>query len=234
MTNLKLRLLILLNHIFVLYAFIYYFSWSWLAAAYAIFFIGGCIGISAGYHRYWCHRSFDTSKFMQYIMLICGTWFNLGSAITWVGKHREHHHHSDEEGDPHSPKWIGRLRTFFHVWKNLEVKSRYVKDLMREPYLKFQHRYYFQLQISIIILLYLAGGFAAVGFLYALPSIGTFYSTGLINSLGHWNGEPQNTPWWHNLFTGGESYHRNHHDRPQSDRFGSFDPTYFIIKAIKT
>lgn len=233
MTNLKLRSITILNHLFALYVLIYSFSWSWLAASYAIFFVVGMFGISAGYHRYWSHRSFRTSKFGEYLMLACATWFNLGSAITWVGKHREHHHHSDEEGDPHSPKWIGRLRTFFHVWKDYSVKSIYVKDLMKEPHLKFQHRHYFALQLLIVVLLFAVGGLTAVGYLYAIPAIGTFYSTGIINSLGHWNGEPQNCPWWHNLFTGGESYHKNHHDTPKSERFGSFDPTYYCIKMIK-
>ena len=67
----------------------------------------GAFGVSIGYHRLLSHKSFKTSKFWEYF---CSTWGALaftGSAVGWVGMHRDHHRFSDREGDPHSPHVSG-------------------------------------------------------------------------------------------------------------------------------
>ena len=75
-------------------------SWSalvlhWMAVGF---------GISLGYHRLHTHRGFKTSKAFEYFLAVCGTLTLEGGPIFWVATHRLHHQHSDQDGDPHSPR----------------------------------------------------------------------------------------------------------------------------------
>jgi stearoyl-CoA desaturase (delta-9 desaturase) len=49
------------------------------------------------------HRSFQTSKSIEYALAVLGTMSMQGPVIGWVADHRKHHAHADEAGDPHSP-----------------------------------------------------------------------------------------------------------------------------------
>ena len=61
------------------------------------------VGITVGFHRLLTHRSFQTSKPLEYTFAILGSMAVQGPVIAWVADHRKHHAHTDEEGDPHSP-----------------------------------------------------------------------------------------------------------------------------------
>jgi stearoyl-CoA desaturase (delta-9 desaturase) len=70
-----------------------------LAVTYVVRFLG----ISIGYHRYFSHRSFQTTRVMQFVL---GLWATLGlqrGVLWWAQTHREHHRHADTEKDLHSP-----------------------------------------------------------------------------------------------------------------------------------
>ena len=60
-------------------------------------------GITVGFHRMLTHRSFRTSKPVEYFFAAAGSMAVQGPVINWVADHRKHHAHTDEEGDPHSP-----------------------------------------------------------------------------------------------------------------------------------
>ena len=231
-TNVKIRGLLLFNHVLAGYILYTAFSWNMLFVSYILGFTLGGLGISVGYHRYFCHRSFKTNNFFEYLLLSIGHYCSLGSAITWAGIHREHHDTSDTENDPHSPKYNGILRTLVHVWKRYDIKPKYVKDLLKVDKLKYQHRYYFpQLLVFVILLLVLIGP-AYTAYLYSIPAVYVFYATGVINSINHISGKPNNIAVL-NLITSGESYHKNHHDDTQNWKFGKYDPMIPFIQAIK-
>jgi stearoyl-CoA desaturase (delta-9 desaturase) len=61
------------------------------------------VGITVGFHRLLTHRSFQTSKPLEYTFAVLGSMAVQGPVIAWVADHRKHHAHTDEEGDPHSP-----------------------------------------------------------------------------------------------------------------------------------
>ena len=61
------------------------------------------VGITVGFHRLLTHRSFQTSKPVEYAFAVLGSMAVQGPVISWVADHRKHHAHTDEEGDPHSP-----------------------------------------------------------------------------------------------------------------------------------
>ena len=59
--------------------------------------------MTVGFHRLLTHRSFQTSKPVEYVFAAAGSMAVQGPVINWVADHRKHHAHTDEEGDPHSP-----------------------------------------------------------------------------------------------------------------------------------
>src|SRR5882757_3364907 len=61
------------------------------------------VGITVGYHRLLTHRSFQTSKPLEYTFAVLGSMAVQGPVLSWVADHRKHHAHTDSEGDPHSP-----------------------------------------------------------------------------------------------------------------------------------
>lgn len=63
--------------------------------------------ITAGYHRYFSQRSFKTSRGFQFLLAFLGTCAVQKGMLWWAAHHREHHRHSDREGDVHSPTLRG-------------------------------------------------------------------------------------------------------------------------------
>ena len=101
------------------------------------------LGITVGYHRYFCHRSFRTYRPVQFMLAVFGAMALEGPVLKWVAMHRCHHRHSDHDGDPHSPHLHGQgiwsmLKGMFHAhigWifgsdpKNL---ARFIPDLQSD------------------------------------------------------------------------------------------------------
>ena len=69
----------------------------------AVMYLLTAVGITVGFHRLLTHRSFQTSKPLEYVFAVLGSMAVQGPVISWVADHRKHHAHTDEEGDPHSP-----------------------------------------------------------------------------------------------------------------------------------
>ncbi|MCY1076127.1 acyl-CoA desaturase [Archangium lansingense] len=61
------------------------------------------IGIEVGFHRYFAHRTFETTRPLRALFLILGSMAGQGSALLWSAVHRVHHANTDQPGDPHSP-----------------------------------------------------------------------------------------------------------------------------------
>src|SRR6476469_5729633 len=83
----------------------------------AVMYLATAIGITVGFHRLLTHRSFQTSKPLEYTFAVLGTMAVQGPVLSWVADHRKHHAHTDKEGDPHSPH-VGHgegLRGFWHA-----------------------------------------------------------------------------------------------------------------------
>ena len=69
----------------------------------AVMYMVTAVGITVGFHRLLTHRSFQTSKPVEYAFAVLGSMAVQGPVISWVADHRKHHAHTDKEGDPHSP-----------------------------------------------------------------------------------------------------------------------------------
>ncbi len=64
-------------------------------------------GIELGFHRYYAHRTFETTRTVRTLLLVLGSMAGQGSAMLWSAVHRWHHAHTDVPGDLHSPT-LGR------------------------------------------------------------------------------------------------------------------------------
>src|SRR5438105_4319299 len=124
------------------------FSWVDLGLLVGLYFLTA-IGITVGFHRLFTHRSFRTSRVVQFILGGLGSMAVQGSLMQWVALHRRHHEHSDEPGDPHSPHLygngiVGMLRGFWHAHIGWIFKPdppdlfRYITDLRRSRLGRFQ------------------------------------------------------------------------------------------------
>jgi len=90
-------------HILAIGAF-FFIDTGAIATAIALYFVAGMLGIGMAYHRLLTHRSYKTTKWMEYFLTWCGTLALEGGPIFWVATHRVHHQKSDQEGDPHTPR----------------------------------------------------------------------------------------------------------------------------------
>ncbi|KIJ23042.1 hypothetical protein M422DRAFT_276460 [Sphaerobolus stellatus SS14] len=211
------------------------------------FFTG--LGITAGYHRLWSHRSYNASKPLQYFLAAAGAGAVQGSIKWWCRGHRAHHRYTDTDLDPY-----GAHHGLF--WSHMGwmiVKPRRkpgvadVSDLSKNSVIRWQHKYY--LQLILIMALGLPTLIAGLGwgdwkggFFYAGATRLMFvhHSTFCVNSLAHYLGETpfddKHTPRDHfitALVTIGEGYHNFHHQFPMdyrnAIRWYQYDPTKWFI-----
>ena len=121
----------------------------------AVMYLLTGFGVTIGFHRMLTHRSFRTSKPVEYAFAVLGSMSVQGPVINWVADHRKHHAHTDEEGDPHSPHVAdghgsgvrGMLHGLFHAhigWLMTEHgqarRTKYARDLMEDPGMRSIHR----------------------------------------------------------------------------------------------
>ena len=106
--------------------------------------VSSLVGITAGYHRLWAHRSYNASKPLEYFLATAGAGAVEGSIKWWSRGHRAHHRYTDTDLDPynaHKGFW------FSHVGWML-LKPRYkpgvadVSDLSKSAVVRWQHRWY--------------------------------------------------------------------------------------------
>ncbi|KAJ3075270.1 hypothetical protein HDU98_008747 [Podochytrium sp. JEL0797] len=219
-------------------------TFVWSVAYY--FFTG--LGITAGYHRYWSHRSYDATRVWQFIILAAGTGAFEGSVKWWGRGHRIHHRFTDTEKDPYNAK-----NGFFysHIgWMILKQKKNAtvdISDFNSDPWIRFQHKYYLYLAVFMAFVFpTLVAGFGwgdwkgGLFFAGMARLVFVHHATFCVNSLAHYLGEftfdDKRTPKDHFLtaiITLGEGYHNFHHEFPADYRnaikFWQYDPTKWVI-----
>ena len=92
------------------------------------------------YHRLLTHRSLACPKWLEHFFAILGLCCVQDTPARWVGIHRKHHEHADEQPDPHSPlagfMWahLGWMIYRNRDLSRLTLISRYAKDVIRDPF----------------------------------------------------------------------------------------------------
>lgn len=60
------------------------------------------LGITAGAHRLWAHRSYKARFPLRVILMIFNTIAFQDAAMHWARDHRVHHKYSETDADPHN------------------------------------------------------------------------------------------------------------------------------------
>lgn len=161
-------------HVLALTALLpYVFVWWGVLLVLAGNFVFGSLGINLGYHRMLTHKAVAFPKFLERLWVLLGVCSLEGSPLWWACVHRIHHQHSDEPGDPHSPRegfFWGHVQWIYTAdprQRSLATFERYVPDLLTDPFLRWLHRGNKWVLIYLLHALVFAVLGLAVGFLVA-------------------------------------------------------------------
>lgn len=217
-------------------------------AIFLVMYVVVGLSITAGYHRCFAHRAFNSQTLLKWCFLCFGAAAMENSALKWCSDHRLHHQYTDKDGDPYN---IRRGFLWAHIGWILfsdlpERHYRNIKDLHREPLLVWQDKYYLPLAIFFGAIVPTVMGWA-----FGRPFAGLLWgglariviqhhATFFINSWAHYFGQKpysQSTSardsFFLALITHGEGYHNFHHtfasDYRNGVRWYHWDPTKWMV-----
>ncbi|AKV04101.1 Fatty acid desaturase [Labilithrix luteola] len=220
-------------------------SWKWFGLAIALYYVR-MFGVTGGYHRYFSHRTYRTSRWFQFILAVLAQSSLQKGALWWAAHHRDHHKYSDTERDPHS------FRTRGFWWSHVgwilsrdteETDPNRIADLWRYPELRWLNKWHIVPGTALAIGLYLVGSWPALVYGFFLSTTLLWHGTFTINSLSHYWGsrrytttdDSRNNPVLA-IVTMGEGWHNNHHYYQRSVRQGFFwweiDLTYYVLRTL--
>lgn len=201
--------------------------------------------ITAGYHRYFAHRSYKLGRGMQFVMAFGGASAAQKGPLWWASHHRHHHRYSDTELDLHSPQkgfWWSHVGWFL-CDKNNAWNPDDIRDFNKFPELRFLTRHDMIAPWTLGIASFLIGGWSGLVFGFFGSTVLLWHGTFFVNSLAHVMGRRRyaTTDTSRNsaiiaFITLGEGWHNNHHYYQASARQGffwwEFDVSYYILKGL--
>jgi stearoyl-CoA desaturase (delta-9 desaturase) len=232
---------------------------DWMVCLFLYFF--RMFWVTGGYHRYFAHKSYKTSRFFQFIIAFMAQTTAQKGALWWAAHHRHHHRHSDTPADPHSMKIYGFW--YSHIgwivgpdFKKTDYKV--IGDYAKFPELVWLNKYHMvpPLVLGLIVtalggivnggsitMMFTTAGFSTLFVGFFLSTVILYHGTFSINSIMHKfgrqryeTGEESKNSLWLALITMGEGWHNNHHYYEVAGRQGFFwwevDITYYILKAM--
>ncbi len=235
-------------------------GWSLTAVLVAVaLYVIRMFAITAFYHRYFSHRTFHTSRVVQFLFAALGNSSIQRGPLWWAATHRHHHRHSDTEEDAHSP--ITQGFWWSHIgWmtssRNFPTNYKDIKDFAKYPELVFLNRFDLIVPALMGFALYGLGswlhhafpawgvnGWQLLVWGFFISSTVLLHATLFINSLAHvWGKRDFKTDddsrnnFWLALLTLGEGWHNNHHRYMGAARQGflwwEIDPTYYGLKVL--
>jgi stearoyl-CoA desaturase (delta-9 desaturase) len=235
------------------YLWFFGFDWFHFGMFFVMFMLTG-FSITAGYHRFFAHKTFEAKWPLRLMVLIFGAAAFENSVLEWTSDHRRHHKHTDHDDDPYNIS-----KGFFHAhmgWilfkLNAEPPLDNVPDLERDALVRWQHRYVHILAVLIGFVLPAFAGFLYNGWVGALGGfliggiarvVATQHTTFFINSACHCMGRQPYSKrcsardsFFLALFTLGEGYHNYHHEFQYDYRNGvkpwQWDPTKWLIWVL--
>jgi len=221
------------------------FEWShlaWFLGTYSV----RMFGVTAGYHRYFSHRSYKLNRFFQFLMGLLAQTSAQKGILWWAAHHRLHHRHSDTFQDSHSPVkhgfWWSHIGWIFSH-KAERYRSEVIQDFDRYPELRLLNRYHRVPVILLGVLLLAIGGFPVFMWGFVFSTVVLWHGTFTINSLAHvWGSRRFETEddsrnnFLLALITFGEGWHNNHHQFMYSVRQGlhwwEIDVTYYVLRML--
>lgn len=125
------------------------YTYSWML--FTTFFAG--FGVTAGVHRYWCHKSYKANLPMRILLATCYSVSGQNSIFDWVRDHRIHHKYSDTDADPHNATrgfWfshVGWLTMNKHPDVIAKGRVTHMDDVMADPVVAFHTKYFWPIKI---------------------------------------------------------------------------------------
>jgi len=234
-----------LIHVISLGVFLVPFAWKWLGLCLCLYFVR-MFAITAGYHRYFSHRTYKMGRIAQFAMAWLATSSLQQGPLWWAAHHRHHHRHSDQPEDIHSPWQRGFWYShcfWFLDGENDRTRTELIPDLMRYTELRWLNQWHWVPGVLLGLGLLVWGGWAAVFWGFALSTTLLWHGTFTINSLSHVFGsrrfettDTSRNNFWLALITMGEGWHNNHHRYQSSTNQGFYwyevDTTYYLLKIL--
>jgi stearoyl-CoA desaturase (delta-9 desaturase) len=202
-------------------------------------------GITAGYHRYFAHKTYKTSRAFQLVLAALGASATQKGPLWWAGLHRRHHRYSDGPGDVHSPKdgryYAHQGWVFDPRWNATPLEL--IPDFARYPELQWLNRHHYVPAAALAVACTLIGGFEGLAWGYCVSTTLLWHATYSINSLAHlWGTRRYDTPDTSRnnlllaLLTMGEGWHNNHHyymaSARQGFRWWEIDLSYYVLRGL--
>jgi stearoyl-CoA desaturase (delta-9 desaturase) len=234
----------ILVHLAVLGAFWSGVTASAVICAVVLYFVR-MFAVTAGYHRYFSHRSFKTNRVFQFILAFLAQSSAQKGVLWWAAHHRKHHRLSDRPGDVHSPVndgfWYSHVGWLFNKTGDTDYAA--VPDFARYPELRFLNKYYLLPPTVLAIAVWLTLGWPGLFIGFFASTVALWHGTFTINSLSHVFGkrrfatrDDSRNNWLLAIVTMGEGWHNNHHRYAVSARQGfywyEYDFTYYILKVL--
>jgi stearoyl-CoA desaturase (delta-9 desaturase) len=234
-----------LLHVAAVSVFWIHFKWYYPVTCFLVFLVR-MFFVTAGYHRYFSHRSFKTSRWFQFVIAVMATSSSQKGVLWWAAHHRHHHRFSDQEEDLHSPTLFG----FFwaHIGWILSDKYHgtrfdYIGDFAKFPELRWLNKYYLVPPAVLGVAMGLIGGWGLFVWGFCISTVILWHDTFTINSLSHLFGkrrfetsDTSRNNWLLAILTLGEGWHNNHHHFMASARQGFYwweiDLTYYTLKML--
>jgi stearoyl-CoA desaturase (delta-9 desaturase) len=232
-------------HLAALGIFFTPFHWYLPVIAIALYYVR-MFGITAGYHRYFSHRTYKTNRVFQFLLAWLGSSAAQKGVLWWAAHHRDHHKFSDQPEDIHSPKQRG-LWWAHAGWilcsKYDATKFDRIRDFAKYPELRWLNKWHLVPPVLLAVALFLIGGWPLLCWGFFFSTVLLWHGTFTINSLSHVFGSTRykTTDTSKNnlvlaLLTMGEGWHNNHHYYMSTANQGWFwweiDVSYYILKAL--
>ncbi len=227
-----------------------FLGWSWSGFVLAVgMYFARMIIVTAGYHRYFSHRTFSTSRMLQFLLAVGAQSAAQRGVLWWASHHRWHHKYSDTERDVHSAKRRGFFFAhmgwlFANTWNSTD--PRLVPDLYKYPELRWLDRSGIQVlpAVALGLTCLFVGGMHGLVWGFFVSTVMVWHGAFAINSFAHWfgrqryvTGDESRNNFLLAILTCGEGWHNNHHHYAGSVRQGFFwwevDLTYYVLRGLE-
>ena len=218
-------------------------SWQGVALCLGSYYIR-MFAITAGFHRYFAHRTYRMNRFWQFLMAFLGQTAAQKGVLWWAAHHRHHHRFSDQPEDIHSPVqkgfwWSHMGWILADDYEETDLES--IRDFAKYPERVWLDRNQFLAPMLYGLGLWLAFTWTGLFWGFFLSTVLLWHGTFAINSVMHVFGrrvfetkDTSRNSFLMALVTMGEGWHNNHHHFQASAAQGFLwwqaDPSLWLLR----